>query len=169
MQPEVQEEEIEDEEMGVLDRLAKVLLIHDCFSGHLTADVNQSMAGRMAVACRGVPRKMTGTAQIADTHVFRKFKSDLDDWILRKLSQLSQEWGKLSQREWRDLLIEGICECWYNFPDYLLLRGGTATGVTIALDGSEDGLTDLHTADGILSFMSSMCVVCSFTTVSLLM
>jgi hypothetical protein len=142
------EEEIEEEMRGGGDnRQARKVIIHDCFAGHLAMSVMGHMS-RRGLGCVTVPRKMTGTAQIADTVIFRKFKADLDHWIATRLTRLGLDWGKLKADEWRDLIVEGVCACWYDFPSYLIRRGAVATGIDTALDGTQDHLVDMKTSSG---------------------
>ncbi|CAI7825019.1 unnamed protein product [Closterium sp. NIES-54] len=135
----------------------KVMLVLDSYRGHLT-DAVKAKSGELNIVPAVIPAGCTSKIQPLDDAVNRSFKA--------AVRQLHQEWFEsegvdcLTERVFPcvagnirkpppELTLKWISKAWKAVPKELIQRSFLTSGISNALDGSQDNLCMQHRRDAV--------------------
>jgi hypothetical protein len=120
--------------------------VHDIFGGHISKRTRAAYS-KDGVFTSVIASCCTGFLQWNDVYLHHKFRPLLADELRRMMRLLPADKTRLTEVEWREMLLVGICNVWYNTdfqPPAQTLRECRALGLALSLGGDEDQEMDVR-------------------------
>ena len=117
----------------------RTLLVWDSFRGHLT-DGAKSYAKKRKIDQAVIPGGLTGILQPLDVVINKPFKDQLrqlwQDWMINGKHQFTAS-GK-QKKPTKNQVLQWIKTAWETIPESMVRKSFLKTGITNALDGTQD-------------------------------
>ena len=125
------------------------LLVWDAFNGHITPKVKKVLSENFNTDMAVIPGGCTSKLQPCDVSWNRpmkdSFRDSYDDWLVDGPQELTR--GGNRKPPSRELLMAWIKKAWNGISPDLIRKSFKKTGLSLAVDGTEDDLLFMESSD----------------------